>query len=146
MKHPVNRILVVDSKNEFTATIEDILKAHVDSVTCCEEAKIALSYVGAYDLVIISLTLIRENEENGLDCLREIRKQWKCLPVIVVTDTCDDLKDEAMEAGADDYVPLDVMRQVLGYTIDSAIKRRQGNLQIEETLAKHRAMIDQIAL
>jgi two-component system, sensor histidine kinase and response regulator len=69
------------------------------------------AYGADIDLVLMDLSL--DGEEDGLTLARELRRQeqWKDLPVIAVTAHafCRD-RDQALEAGCDEYVskPIDM--------------------------------------
>ena len=66
------------------------------------------------------------NETNGLDFMRMLRRQKRDVPVFIMSQT-EDLREEAAEAGANDYFVQPVTEQQLRDAIRS-VKNKENAL------------------
>ena len=64
------------------------------------------------------------DESNSLDFVRMLRRQKKSLPVFIISQT-EDLREEAAEAGANDYFVQPVTEQQLRDAIRS-VKNKEN--------------------
>jgi len=131
-------ILIIDDEASLRHSLTRILKiAHFD-VTTAEDGRQALSLVNAstYDLVYLD---IRLPDLDGLQVLKEIRKRYPALPVILLT-AYGSLQTalEALRLGATDYLlkPLDPEVLVARTRIileEQAVERRRREIREEIT-------------
>ncbi|MDH7479735.1 MAG: response regulator [Syntrophomonadaceae bacterium] len=122
-------ILLVDDEKYQLETIKRGVKIHGHQVITAESAEEALEYLrqrpGEVHLVITDYLM---NGMNGLNLLKEIRRSFGSLPVIIMTAYGDqNLVVEAMRNRCDDYIdkpfkPRDLMEQV------EKIERKMGQV------------------
>lgn len=80
---------------------------------------------------------------DAIDCIRDIRREFPSLPMVLVSDSDSGvLASDALAAGADDYVPLPVVptdpdRLRLG--LDRAVRARSLSAPSEELAALYTA-------
>lgn len=119
-----HRILVVEDDPEQRQLICDILQAsnfHVRSADCVEQA-ILLSKAHTFDVVFSDWKL---GELSGLDLLNYLKRQKYDLGFVIATayGTINHAV-EALQQGADDYLPKPFKRQELLLTIEKALKAK----------------------
>lgn len=126
------KILIVEDNKKLIQTIEKELKKHFE-VECCEDGEEALFLIkqGIYDLVVLDLML---PSMNGIDVLKNIRKNYLDTPVIILTakESLDE-KMEAFSVGANDYLTKPFYMEELVARI-YAMLRTTGKLQSSNTL------------
>jgi DNA-binding response OmpR family regulator len=101
----LSRILIVEDEGRIAFFLEKGLRANGFSTSVAAGGRDALALARAeeFDLVVLDLGL---PDLDGTEVLRQLREQGSQMPIIVltartgVTDTV-----EALEGGADDYVP-----------------------------------------
>lgn len=104
------KLLVVEDQPSLLDAISTYLKRHGFVVDEARNLSLARSYskTSVYDGVFLDMAL---PDGNGLDYLRELRKNGNKVPVIVMTAR-DQISDriQGLKAGADDYVvkPFDL--------------------------------------
>jgi len=89
-------------------------------------------------------------DTNGLAILQQIRKEGSLLPFILVTgEGREDIADEAVSLGADDYVIKQYLRQQLPKAVKNALarvereKERQQLLQaLQESESRYRSLVE----
>lgn len=101
-------LLVEDDRNLGKATAEGLKESFaVDWVRSAEDAEEAFSTM-QYDLAVFDINL---PEKSGLDLLKELRREKKKIPVLLLTarDAISH-RVEGLNAGADDYLvkPFDL--------------------------------------
>lgn len=107
---------------------------HVSS--CAEGIRELHDNSGAYDGVLLDEKQIGV---RGLECVGNIREFWPMLPVVMLTDFDDeDLRRDCMEAGADDFVPKDGIKDLLPHVIWAAMERRKASLIISAETERRR--------
>lgn len=94
----------------------------VHALSC--DMGINLLSTGSFDVALIDQKL---PPTSGLECLKEIRRRWKQLPIVLVTgfDWADGFEEECIKEGADGFVHKDAMKQMLGPVILIAQRLRQ---------------------
>lgn len=126
------KILIVEDNKKLLQTIEKELKKHFE-VECCEDGEEALFLIkqGIYDLVVLDLMI---PSMNGIDVLKNIRKNYLDTPVIILTakESLDE-KMEAFSVGANDYLTKPFYMEELVARI-YAMLRTTGKLQSSNTL------------
>jgi DNA-binding NarL/FixJ family response regulator len=119
----VSRILVVDDSAALRASLRELLGAAFPGAAIGEVAGAspALESIARdpWDLVLLDLSL---PDRNGVEALREIRRAWPELPVVVMSlHAARDYRAAMLAAGAADYIEkgspapaiVDVIRAVL---------------------------------
>lgn len=119
------KILVVEDEPEQRQLIADILNAsefNVDVADCVEQAIVKFKQ-DAYDVIFSDWKL---GDLSGIDLLNYVRKQDQGIGFVIATayGTINHAV-EALQKGADDYLPKPFKRQELLLTIDKALKAKQ---------------------
>lgn len=134
------QLLIIDDNKEFVNDISLILN---------EEYNITYSYKGTEGLTaiksihpdIVLLDLMLEPGINGLQILKQIKKDDDDLPVIIITDYASiDTAVEAMKLGAFDYISKTPNLKELKFVIEKALQHRillSRSKSIEEETIKN---------
>ncbi len=121
------RVLIVDDEVEFLETLVKRLrkrKLAVDGVTS-GEAALALLRENPVDVVVLD---VKMPGMNGIETLREIKKEHGLLEVIMLTGHANtEVAIEGMEMGAFDYLMKPTGIDELVYKIQDAYKRKMLN-------------------
>jgi len=118
------RVLLVDDEKDFLETLVKRLRKRnlaVDAVTSGEEALEVLKEAPA-DVVVLD---VRMPGMSGLETLREIKKQYPVIEIIMLTGHANmEVAIEGMELGAFDYLlkPMDI--DELLYKLQDAYKKK----------------------
>lgn len=138
------RILVVEDEPEQRQLICDILSAsnfNIVSANCVEEA-ILLIKSQSFDVIFSDWKL---GELSGIDLLNYVKRNYPDIGFVIATayGTINHAVD-ALQQGADDYLPKPFKRQELLLTIDKAIKAstlRYQNKQLSAQLSEQNQLI-----
>jgi DNA-binding NtrC family response regulator len=121
------RVLIVDDEVEFMETLVKRLRKRkliADGVTCGEAALAKLKET-AVDVVVLD---VKMPGMSGLDALREIKKRYSLLEVVMLTGHANmEVALEGMEIGAFDYLMKPIGIDELIYKIQDAHKRKTLN-------------------
>jgi len=101
---PRKKILICDDEEGIRESLSLILKDHHDLtfVTNGPECLETLEKDAAYDIVLMD---IKMPKRNGIDVTRDIKSRHPNIKVIIVTGYASpEIAQEALAAGADDYV------------------------------------------
>ncbi|MGC9965454.1 MAG: response regulator [Syntrophobacteraceae bacterium] len=132
------RVLIVDDEVEFLETLVKRLRKRKLAVNGVTSGEAALAHLKENPVDIVVLD-VKMPGMSGLETLREIKKQYGLLEVIMLTGHANmEVAIEGMETGAFDYLmkPTDI--DELLYKIQDAYKRKMLN---EKTgLAKTRSL------
>ncbi len=136
--NPDDRILVVrELRKEFGPL-------HVEQIIGPEGFNAALEK-GGFDLVI---TDYRLQWTDGLAVLREVKKRWADLPVIMFTGTgSEEVAVEAMKAGLDDYVlksPKHFSR--IPAAVKLALERAAQRRRLNEVESRYRNLVQRVPI
>jgi len=139
-----NRILVVEDDPEQRQLICDILQAsqfNVMAADCVEQA-ILLIKAHCFDVIFSDWKL---GELSGLDLLNYVKRQKTDIGFVIATayGTINHAV-EALQQGADDYLPKPFKRQELLLTIDKALKSknlRSENNALNAQLSEQKTLI-----
>lgn len=127
-------ILMIEDDLELAEILSEYLQSQQMSVTIVDEPYLGLSTLNTkrFDLVILDLTL---PGIDGLEVCKEIRKNHD-VPIII-SSARHDITDKvnALENGADDYLPKPYNPQELLARIKSHL-RRQSQLSPKDTSQK----------
>ena len=110
-----HKILVVDDNKDFADVFCDILKANDYKAESCYGGAQALELLedGEYDIMFLD---IRMPDMDGIQTLKEVKKQWPDTMVIMMTGySVDELVHKAIEEKASEiiYKPFEI-EKVLG--------------------------------
>ena len=118
---------MIEDDYELAEILSEYLQNYDMQVTIAEEPYIGLSTLntGEFDLVILDLTL---PGLDGLEVCKEIRKKHN-LPIII-SSARHDITDKvnALDNGADDYLPKPYDPQELLARIRSRLRRQSAVL------------------
>lgn len=145
MTNPYSNILVVEDDHEQRDLICNILKAskfNVDSADCVEQAIILLKS-NEYDVVFSDWKL---GHLSGIELLQFVRKNNAYDVGFIIATAYGTINHavEALQKGADDYLPKPFKRQELLLTIDKALraKRLRGeNKNLSDQLSEQKQLV-----
>jgi DNA-binding response OmpR family regulator len=117
-------ILIVEDEVDLALGIRDALSHAGFRADVVHDGKVALEHLrkGGYDLVVLDLML---PGMNGLDLLRELRKDRQDTRVLILTalSSEEDLL-EGFQAGADDYLAKPCSPRELVARVEAQFRRR----------------------
>jgi DNA-binding response OmpR family regulator len=122
------RVLIVEDENEIASFIKKGLEAayFVVDVALDGENGLWLARTNDYDAVILDIKLPKM---DGLEVCRELRKEKKDVPIIMLTVKNDtETKVECLNTGADDYLTKPFSFEELLARI-RALLRREKNIK-----------------
>jgi len=127
-----SRILVVDDELTIRKTIQKRLEKEGYEVTSVDNAKDALRLFqeNSFDTVISD---IRMEEMDGLELLKNLQRQRRNVPIIMVTGAPSlDTAQRSIKEGAYDYITKPVERDILINTVERALEKKRLNDQLSE--------------
>lgn len=125
------RILIVEDEVSLADAITAILKKEQYFVDAVYDGRDGLDYAlsGIYDLILLDIMLPKM---NGIDVLREIRKNNISTPVMLLTARSEvNDKIKGLDCGADDYLTKPFNKGELLARI-RALTRRKGEIPSNE--------------
>jgi DNA-binding NarL/FixJ family response regulator len=131
-------LVVTDSRAEDLVTAA--LDGHVEPRVTTGAGALDSLHEQEMDALILTDRLAAT---DAIDCIRDIRREFPSLPMVLVSDSDSGvLASDALAAGADDYVPLPVVptdpdRLRLG--LDRAVRARSLSAPSEELAALYTA-------
>ncbi len=133
--HDPLHILIASEDPAARLLVSDALRCHYpdadiqDAHSCAEAAALSLSQ--SFDCVFLDNTL---PDGTALICLQELRAAGKSAPIIVLTNQGEEaLAQQALEAGAMDYVPKsDLSPTVLAHCLRSALRDSRSQAQVRQ--------------
>lgn len=128
------RILIVEDEKHLAEAVAQILKRQNYTVDVVHNGEDGLDYglSGIYDLIVLDIMLPKM---NGIDILKNLRKEGIITPVILLTAK-GDISDRVigLDSGADDYLPKPFATEELLARI-RALSRRKADIQMEDNLS-----------
>ena len=117
------RVLVIEDDRMLARLVERMLGEagySVDTTRSADEGR-HLATTGDYDAILLDLEL---PDRNGLEVVRELRREGRDTPVLIMTGRDDD-EDivRGLDAGADDYLLKPVANEVLKARLRAAVRR-----------------------
>ena len=105
-------VLIADDQRELRAMLAETLRSLGKEVIAFSNGQRLLGHLAArpteVELVVLDLDF-GVGQPNGLEVLKEIKKRWAELPVIILTGKGSiDLAVEAVQAGAADFIEKDL--------------------------------------
>jgi len=120
------RLLVIEDDATLRETLTNQLGDAGFAIEQAADGKEGLYYALEYpiDLAIIDIGL---PEMSGLDIIREVRKQGKSYPILILTarDRWED-KVDGLDAGADDYVVKPFQFEEVNARVNALVRRSGG--------------------
>lgn len=99
------RLLIIEDEKKTAAFLKMSLEREGFEITHAAEGEMGLrlALAGSFDVVITDIMLPRL---DGLDLVRELRRQGRTTPVIVLSARGEvEQRVDGLDAGADDYLP-----------------------------------------
>ena len=138
MPDNVGPVLVVDDELEMRTLLQDVLQDEGLRVTVAANGSEALKQLGEEHYAVV-LTDLRMQEMQGIDLLREIKRTYQDINVIVMTAFGSvDTAIEAMKEGAYDYLTKPVKNEELLRVTNRAV--REAALRREVTLLRREVL------
>lgn len=120
----MEQLLIVEDDKGLNQGLCKALKADNRQIISCQDLKTAREQLlcGSVSLILLDINL---PDGNGLDLLREIKKNTPDTPVIMLTanDTDMDIVD-GLEQGADDYITKPFSLSVLRARVNTQLRKR----------------------
>ncbi|WP_058485554.1 response regulator transcription factor [Defluviitalea phaphyphila] len=127
------RILIIEDEKKLAEAIKHILVKNKYIVDMVHDGISGLDYglTGIYDIIILDIML---PEMNGLDVLKELRKNKIFTPIILLTAK-DEIQDKVrgLDYGADDYLTKPFSIDELLARI-RALSRRRGDIIVDDII------------
>jgi len=119
------KILVVDDEINITKTIKEVLEDYGFSVITLNEGSNTLGILNVEDVDLVLLDLLMPSV-NGIEILKEIRKQFPMLPVVMISGhgTISSTV-ECIKLGAFDFIEKPISIDKLVSTVKNALKFRE---------------------
>ena len=107
----MNRVLIVEDEPDLASFFRKALQKNGFSITVAPDGEQALQAIQAndYDVILLDIGL---PIKNGWIVLKELREQCNDCPVIVATASDSSLQ-EALKAGANDYLQKPIRLKAL---------------------------------
>ena len=125
------KILVVDDENDIRLSLSEILEEEgYRAVTAPTAAAAQEEAARGVDLVLLDIKL---GEDNGIDLLKSLKKQWPGLPVIMISGHGTvALAAKAFKAGAYDFLekPLRLVQ------VRTCVRNALEKLKLQKQLAR----------
>ncbi len=137
-------ILVIDDDKLLLNSLKKSLEFIGNKVTLCESGGEALRTLESYtpDLILLDIKL---GDMNGIDILKQIKKQCFDIPVIMITAFTDiQTVVSAMKAGATDYIgkPLDLDQlEIVLQKIEKMLDQDKRIAVLEHDLSSEKGLI-----
>jgi two-component system, OmpR family, KDP operon response regulator KdpE len=146
----MDRILAIDDNPQIQKLVTVNLQArgYVVQIASSGEEAIDLFKIGKFDLILLDLIL---PEISGIEVCKWIRLQSD-IPIIVLSARSDEeLKVQALDAGADDYITKPFSQEEMLARVRAVLRRantgasdKKGDIRIKDltiSLSGHRAFI-----
>ncbi|HGJ5876124.1 MAG TPA: envelope stress response regulator transcription factor CpxR [Arsenophonus sp.] len=140
----MHKILLVDDDHELTSLLKELLEMEGFSVIIAYDGEQALKLIDStIDLLLLDIMM---PQKNGIDTLKEIRRQYQ-IPVIMLTARGSDLdRVLGLELGADDYLPKPFNDRELVARIRALLRRSNWSEQSQENLNSSICQVDGLQL
>ncbi|MFP3029418.1 MAG: envelope stress response regulator transcription factor CpxR [Arsenophonus sp.] len=140
----MHKILLVDDDRELTSLLKELLEMDGFSVIIAYDGEQALMLLDStIDLLLLDIMM---PQKNGIDTLKEIRRQYQ-IPVIMLTARGSDLdRVLGLELGADDYLPKPFNDRELVARIRALLRRSNWSEQSQDNLNPSICQVDGLQL
>jgi DNA-binding NtrC family response regulator len=119
------KVLLVDDESDFRELLAKRLGKRGIKVNTAGDADAALQLLseGSYDVVVLD---VRMPGMSGTDALREIKKRWPLVEVVMLTGHAQvDVALQGMQLGAFDYLLKPVDLDALLYRLQDAFRKKR---------------------
>jgi len=124
----MERVLIVDDDVELTELVSEYLGGEGFEVEAVHDGNEGLKRALSGEHVLVVLDIMLPGM-NGLDVLRNLRKQSR-IPVLILTARGDDVdRIVGLEIGADDYLPKPFNPRELMARVRAILRRAHGDQQ-----------------
>lgn len=124
----MERVLIVDDDVELTELVSEYLGGEGFEVEAVHDGNEGLKRALSGEHVLVVLDIMLPGM-NGLDVLRNLRKQSR-IPVLILTARGDDVdRIVGLEIGADDYLPKPFNPRELMARVRAILRRSHGDQQ-----------------
>lgn len=140
----MHKILLVDDDRELTSLLKELIEMEGFSVIIAYDGEQALTLLDStIDLLLLDIMMPKK---NGIDTLKEIRRQYQ-IPVIMLTARGSDLdRVLGLELGADDYLPKPFNDRELVARIRALLRRSNWSEQSQDNLNSSICQVDGLQL
>ncbi|HGJ5868360.1 envelope stress response regulator transcription factor CpxR [Arsenophonus nasoniae] len=140
----MHKILLIDDDRELTSLLKELLEMEGFSVIIAYDGEQALTLLDStIDLLLLDIMMPKK---NGIDTLKEIRRQYQ-IPVIMLTARGSDLdRVLGLELGADDYLPKPFNDRELVARIRALLRRSNWSEQSQDNLNSSICQVDGLQL
>ncbi|GAB3015983.1 heavy metal response regulator transcription factor [Niabella terrae] len=118
------RVLLIEDEQELAGEIRVFLRQHHFESIIADSAAVALNKLdqGSYDFILLDIGL---PDKDGLSLLREIRKDYPTMAIIIITARrlVED-KIKGLDMGADDYIAKPFSLLELHARMQAVLRRR----------------------
>ena len=134
---PKGSILVIDDEAEIREGLELLLKTEGYQVTMADTGQSGLARLGErpYDLLLLDVSL---PDRNGIELLKDIRRQDPRLPIVLITAYGSiEMARAAFKSGAMDYITKPWSNDELLAQVAQAVEAhrlREENVQLKRAL------------
>src|ERR1700675_4106744 len=134
---PKGSILVIDDEAEIREGLELLLKTEGYQVTMADTGQSGLACLGElpYDLLLLDVSL---PDRNGIELLKDIRRQDQHLPIVLITAYGSiEMARAAFKSGAMDYITKPWSNDELLAQVAQAVEShrlREENVQLKRAL------------
>ena len=150
------KLLIVDDEKNIRRSLATFFESCGHRVELAESAQGALAVLAANGQVDLILSDYRMAEMNGLELLREVKRRYPEILVVLITAYATvESAVEAMKAGAYDYLAKPFSLDQIRHVVDRALEvkaLRSENQELRDTLdelplldSKSAAMVDLLA-
>lgn len=131
------RILVIEDDKHIFAVIKAMLKPYEDNTLLLKtdgESGLKEALENDYDLILLDIMLPKK---DGWEVCKEIKKEKKNLPIIILTAKTEETdKVLGLEIGADDYVTKPFSPRELTARIKAVLRRYERTAEKDRNIIK----------
>lgn len=130
-------ILVVDDEPPIQRILKRNLMANGYEVLVADNGKQAVDMAFRHQPDLILLDLYLPGELDGLDVCRQIRKEMRRVPIIVLSAIIEERqKVRALDMGADDYLTKPFSNEELQARVRACLRRASTMIEAKENAAE----------
>ena len=137
-----NRILVVDDELEIRRLVSSYLVDAGYVVEELEDGQAAVERFGRSPDIDLAILDVRMPRRNGIDALREIRRQSDCYVIMLTAATEETDRIVGLSVGADDYVTKPFSPRELVARVEAVLRRRRDHGAADVVAPPARAVVE----
>ncbi len=134
----MSKVLIVDDEVNILKSLKELLEDYnLDVITLSEPTKL-FNVLNTEDIDVILLDLLMP-EVNGIDVLREVRKQFPLVPVIIISGhgTIQSTV-ECIKIGAFDFLEKPISIEALISSVTNALRLRELEIEKNEYWSEYK--------